>query len=100
LGPKGSGQFERMSWDAALDENADRFQQIAACGLRQSCLAVIWGMRVSLNGLTVGDAFFNRLGATIANAPSASPAPALLDDLWSHRRLMFRHSKMHHSLGL
>ena len=30
VGPKGSGQFERISWDAALDLVADRFSAIAA----------------------------------------------------------------------
>src|SRR6185503_1473213 len=29
VGPKGSGQFERISWDAALYEIAARFQAIA-----------------------------------------------------------------------
>jgi anaerobic selenocysteine-containing dehydrogenase len=28
VGPKGSGQFERISWDAALNEIAVRFRQI------------------------------------------------------------------------
>ena len=30
VGPKGSGQFERISWDAALDLVAERFSAIAA----------------------------------------------------------------------
>ena len=30
VGPKGSGQFERISWDAALDLVAERFSSIAA----------------------------------------------------------------------
>src|SRR4051794_7550475 len=29
VGPKGSGRFERMSWDAAVAEIADRFRAIA-----------------------------------------------------------------------
>src|SRR6266498_2724925 len=30
VGPKGSGRFERMSWDEALDTIVERFQAIAA----------------------------------------------------------------------
>ena len=30
VGPKGSGQFERISWDEALDEIAARFTQVEA----------------------------------------------------------------------
>jgi len=30
IGPKGSGQFERISWDSALDEIANRFRQIVS----------------------------------------------------------------------
>jgi anaerobic selenocysteine-containing dehydrogenase len=66
VGPKGSGQFERISWDTALDEIRDRFTQIVQnYGSEAIMPASYLGHEGLLNGLTVGDAFFNRLGATI-----------------------------------
>ncbi len=67
VGDKGSGQFERISWDAALDEIANRFQQIInQYGAEAIMPCSYLGHEGLLNGLTVGDAFFNRLGATIS----------------------------------
>lgn len=67
VGDKGSGQFERISWDAALDEIANRFQQtINQYGAEAIMPCSYLGHEGLLNGLTVGDAFFNRLGATIS----------------------------------
>ncbi|MBD1893007.1 molybdopterin oxidoreductase family protein [Coleofasciculus sp. FACHB-SPT9] len=67
IGPKGSGQFERISWDAALDEIANRFQEIIAQYGAEAILPCSYlGHEGLLNGLTVGDAFFNRLGASIS----------------------------------
>jgi len=37
-GPKGSGQFARISWDEALDEIADRFNQAE----REFCAESVW----------------------------------------------------------
>jgi len=66
VGPKGSGQFERISWEAALDEIHDRFEQIInQYGAEAIMPCSYLGHEGLLNGLTVGDAFFNRLGATI-----------------------------------
>jgi anaerobic selenocysteine-containing dehydrogenase len=66
VGAKGSGQFERISWDAALDEISDRFKQIINKYDAQAIMPCSYlGHEGLLNGLTVGDAFFNRLGATI-----------------------------------
>lgn len=66
VGAKGSGQFERISWDEALDEIRDRFQQIIAeYGAEAIMPCSYLGHEGLLNGLTVGDAFFNRLGSTI-----------------------------------
>jgi anaerobic selenocysteine-containing dehydrogenase len=66
-GPKGSGQFEPISWDAALAEIGDRFRAAVA---RQGAEAIMpcsyLGHEGLLNGLGCGDAFFNRLGATVA----------------------------------
>ena len=65
-GPKGSGRFERITWDAALDEIAARFTQVADEYGAEAVLPVSYlGTQGILNGLNVGDAFFNRLGATV-----------------------------------
>lgn len=66
VGAKGSGKFERISWDEALNEITKRFQQtIAEYGAEAIMPCSYLGHEGLLNGLTVGDAFFNRLGATV-----------------------------------
>jgi anaerobic selenocysteine-containing dehydrogenase len=65
-GPKGSGQFERISWDEALDEIAARFRSIADEHGAEAIMPVSYlGTQGILNGLNVGDPFFARLGATV-----------------------------------
>src|SRR6201996_5420707 len=65
-GPKGSGEFERISWDEALDEIAARFTATMADHGPESIMPVSYlGTQGILNGLNVGDPFFNALGATI-----------------------------------
>ncbi|HYZ39439.1 MAG TPA: molybdopterin-dependent oxidoreductase, partial [Stellaceae bacterium] len=65
IGPKGSGQFEQVSWETALDQIYERVSEI----IRQ------WGPQAVMplnyagpHGLLAGDSmsarFFNRLGAT------------------------------------
>lgn len=67
VGPKGSGQFERISWEKALDEITTRFKEIIAEYGAEAILPCSYlGHEGLLNGLTVGDAFFNRLGASIS----------------------------------
>jgi anaerobic selenocysteine-containing dehydrogenase len=67
VGPKGSGKFERIGWDAALDEIANRFRAIIGEHGAQAILPYSYlGTEGLLNGLNVGDAFFNRLGASIS----------------------------------
>lgn len=66
-GPKGSGTFERISWEDALGEIKQRWDAIIgeygpAAILPYSYL----GTEGILNGLNVGDPFFNKLGATIS----------------------------------
>ena len=65
-GPKGSGAFRRIGWDEALGEIHERWAAI----IRESGPTAILpysylGTQGVLNGLNAGDAFFNRLGATI-----------------------------------
>jgi anaerobic selenocysteine-containing dehydrogenase len=65
-GPKGSGEFEQISWDDALDEIAGRFKATIAQHGPESIMPVSYlGTQGILNGLNVGDPFFNALGATI-----------------------------------
>lgn len=66
VGPKGSGQFERISWDEALTAIIGQFKStIAEYGAEAIMPCSYLGHEGLLNGLTVGDAFFNRLGATV-----------------------------------
>lgn len=67
VGPKGSGQFELISWDTALNEITHRFKKIIGEYGPQAIMPCSYlGHEGLLNGLTVGDAFFNKLGASIS----------------------------------
>ena len=66
-GPKGSGAFERISWDEALATIAAKWQAIIASDGPAAILPYSYlGTQGIVNGLTVGDPFFNRLGATVS----------------------------------
>jgi len=67
IGPKGSGRYKRISWDEALTEISQRWKDIIGQHGAQAILNCCYlGNQGVLNGLTSGDAFFNRLGATIS----------------------------------
>jgi len=67
IGPKGSAQFTRISWSQALDEIVSRWKQIVGQHGPTAILPYSYlGTEGILNGLNVGDAFFNKLGATIS----------------------------------
>ena len=65
IGPKGSGQFERVSWDQALDQIASRLKDIVS---RHGASAVLPYSYLGTQGLiqchAMSQRFFNRLGAT------------------------------------
>ena len=66
-GPKGSGQFERIAWDEALALIGARWKDIIAQHGPSAILPYSYlGTQGLVNGLTVGDPFFNRLGATVS----------------------------------
>ncbi len=66
-GPKGSGQFTRITWQAATEEIASRWKQIIKEHGPTAILPYSYlGTEGILNGLNVGDPFFNKLGATIS----------------------------------
>ena len=67
VGPKGSAQFERISWELALSEIGKRWTQIISRWGPQAIVPHAYmGHQGTLNGPTSGDAFFNRLGASVA----------------------------------
>jgi len=63
-GPKGSGQFEPVSWDVALAAIAERFQSIVeTCGA-QTILNTHYTGTISVLAFLFPMRFFHRLGAT------------------------------------
>lgn len=65
-GPKGSKQFERISWDEALDEITAKWKAIIQEYGPQAIIPYSYlGHQGLVHGLNGGDAFFNRLGATV-----------------------------------
>lgn len=66
VGPKGSDEFERISWDDALSEIKTRFTDIINEYGSQAILPYSYlGNQGVLQGLNTGDAFFHKLGATV-----------------------------------
>lgn len=65
IGAKGEGRFERISWDAALDEIADRLTSIAHEHGPESVLPYSYaGTMGLLNGSGMDRRFFHRFGAS------------------------------------
>jgi anaerobic selenocysteine-containing dehydrogenase len=67
VGPKGSKQFQRISWDEAIETIAKRWKSIIATDGAQAILPYSYlGTQGIINGLNVGDPLFNKLGATVS----------------------------------
>ena len=65
LGPKGSDQFERISWDMALDDIHKRVNEIVGRWGPQAVMPLNYaGPHGLLAGDSMSSRFFNRLGAT------------------------------------
>lgn len=65
-GPKGSGQYEQITWDEALDEITSKWKTIIDEHGPEAILPVSYlGHQGLVHGLNGGDAFFNRMGATV-----------------------------------
>jgi anaerobic selenocysteine-containing dehydrogenase len=66
-GSKGSGKYERISWDEALSTIKSKWTDIIGQYGSQAIMPHAYlGNQGTANGLTAGDAFFNRLGSTVA----------------------------------
>ena len=100
-GPKGSGQFERISWAEALATIGDRWRAIIAEHGPTAILPYSYlGTQGLVNGLTVGDPFFNQLGATVsertfcdsgastAYVMTVGPTPGMDPESLAHSRLI------------
>ena len=67
VGAKGEGHFEPISWDEALDEIAQRYTAIIDEHGPEAILPYSYlGNMGVLNGLTVGDRFFNALATSVS----------------------------------
>lgn len=65
-GPKGAKQFERITWEEALDEIVTRWRSIMDEYGPEAIIPYSYlGNQGLVHGLNGGDAFFNRLGATV-----------------------------------
>lgn len=65
-GPKGTRQYTRISWDEALDTIKTRWTDIINQYGAQAIMPYSYlGNQGIVQGLNVGDPFFNKLGATV-----------------------------------
>jgi len=69
-GPKGSGQFEAISWGEAIETVASRFKNIIAEHGAQTILNTHYTGTFAMIGFHFPMRFFNRLGATEVNPDS------------------------------
>ena len=79
VGPKGSGQFKPVAWDAALSDIASRLQAIAARG-PDAAQAILPYSYAGTMGLVQGDSmsarFFHQLGASLLDRTICASAGA------------------------
>ena len=73
-GPKGSGQFEPVSWDAALTDIAARLRAIAARDPQAIQPYSYAGTMGLLQGESMAARFFNQLGASLLDRTICSSA--------------------------
>ena len=99
-GRKGAGQFERISWDEALDTIAARLQSISAEHGSEAILPYSYaGTMGLLNGGGMDRRFFHRLGAsrldrTICSAAGGAGLVATLGFKYGTEPEQFAHSKL------
>lgn len=76
VGPKGSGQFERVSWDEALGDIAQRLQAIAARDPQAVLPYSYAGTMGLLQGESMAARFFHKLGASLLDRTICASAGA------------------------
>ncbi|MFM8636856.1 MAG: molybdopterin-dependent oxidoreductase, partial [Betaproteobacteria bacterium] len=75
-GPKGSGRFEPVSWDEALDDIATRLKAIAARDPRAILPYSYAGTMGLVQGESMAARFFHRLGASLLDRTICASAGA------------------------
>jgi anaerobic selenocysteine-containing dehydrogenase len=99
-GPKGSGSFERTTWDEALDTIAEKLTSIAREFGPEAILPYSYaGTMGVLNNAGMDRRFFHRLGAsrldrTICSSAGQFGAAATLGVRYSTEPEQFRHSRL------
>jgi anaerobic selenocysteine-containing dehydrogenase len=99
-GPKGGGQWQRISWEEALAEIAERWQAIIAQYGAEAILPYSYSGTLGLVQLTVSNGrFWNRLGAsrlqrTICDAAANMAIEATLGARHSQPYEAVQHSKL------
>jgi len=76
VGPKGSGQFEPVSWDAALDDIAARLKRIAADDPQAILPYSYAGTMGLVQGESIAARFFHQLGASLLDRTICASAGA------------------------
>ena len=100
VGPKGSGQWERISWDAAIDEITTRWKRIIAEHSAAAILPYSYSGTLGLLQLAVCNArLWNRMGASgleraICGAAAEAATEATLGARWSPDPADVLHSKL------
>lgn len=75
VGPKGAGQFERVSWDTALDDIAHRFQNLTESNSSETILPYSYAGTMGLvQGESMDRRFFHKLGASLLDRTICSTA--------------------------
>ncbi len=86
VGPKGSGRFEPVGWDEALDAIAERLRGIAARDPEAILPYSYAGTMGLVQGESMAMRFFNRLGASLLDRTICSSAgAAALDATYGSR---------------
>src|SRR6266567_696027 len=100
VGPKGTGKFDRVSWDEALDTIAQRLTSIAAEYGSEAILPYSYaGTMGFLNGSGMDRRFFHRLGAsrldrTICSSAGGAGLTQALGVRYGTEPEQFRHAKL------
>ncbi|BBO78072.1 formate dehydrogenase [Desulfosarcina widdelii] len=76
-GAKGTGRFEPIAWDEALDQVADKIKEVSAEFGPEAILPYFYAGHMGMIQRNAGHAFFHKLGASRLLATICGPAAAV-----------------------